>query len=59
MKPKKRYRNDKYIWDVKNYFKRYFRKKTCRKIKRINVIEENIKENGGLMSYEFEFGLFG
>jgi len=36
MKAKRGYKRDKYIWDIKNWYKRYFSKRTCRKIKRLN-----------------------
>jgi len=46
MKPKNRYRNNKHIWNIGNYFTRYFLKRTCKKIKRLDAVKKNIEENG-------------
>lgn len=56
MRPKKRYRNNKHIWNIGNYFTRYFLKRTCKKIKRLDPIKENIEENeGSYREYESNF----
>jgi len=46
MRAKKGYKRNKYIWNIGNYFTRYFLKRTCKKIKRLDAVKKNIEENG-------------